>query len=138
MKYLSGVLALNIHRPSDDTDGDWHETSIDWQDIDNSFKDTKGSVFKDYGVIKNIKHLDKIFNVANHVRACLDLIDELDFEPVGQMRDAYINNEKYTKEIFDKIYSLKVLKNTDDWSRIDKFMLNEYTIDWYNYTHNRD
>jgi hypothetical protein len=31
MKYLSGLHALNVEMP--DTDGDWHQMALDWDDL---------------------------------------------------------------------------------------------------------
>lgn len=73
MKYVTGLYALNI--PCNlNTCADWHALSLDWNNI--NIKDSKNSIYKDYGIEKNktIPFNKEKNNVANHIRAILDLM----------------------------------------------------------------
>lgn len=75
------------------------------------------------------------FNVANHIKALLDLISIGYFPTVQGMRDNFICNDKYTPEIFSKV---SMLKNSENWSTIDKFMGKEYMMQWVRYKKEAD
>lgn len=113
-----------------DTYGDWHTSAIDWKNL--RFWESENSIFGDYGIEKNRTVPDNIgtFNVANHIRALLDLISIGYFPTAQGMRDNFICNDKYTPEIFDKV---SILKNQKNWAGIDKFMGKEYMMQWVNY-----
>lgn len=129
MLYLSGIHALNIECQLD-TCGDWHQSGIQWNNL--KLLDSKESIFADYGieVNKKIPGHDKLFNVANHIRALLDLLLQGNFSLAQGMRDDFICNEKYTKEIFNKVF---LLKNEAHWNEIDKFMSKEYMSEWIDF-----
>ena len=73
--YLSGIHALNLPCALL-TCGDWHTSGINW----NSFVllESEKSIFRDYGIEQNkiIPENTGTFNVANHIRALLDLLAE--------------------------------------------------------------
>lgn len=46
------------------------------------------------------------------------------------MRNNFIETDKYDDEIFNKVYSMKVLPH---WKRIDDFMEKEYMLKWISY-----
>ena len=74
MQYITGQHALNIPCPLL-TCGDWHQSAIQWNYP--LFRNSNDSVFGDYGIEKNVaipEHTEK-YNVANHIRALLDLLD---------------------------------------------------------------
>lgn len=129
MKYLSGIFALNLMCKLD-TYGDWHTSAIDWKKL--RFWESNNSIFGDYGIEKNriTPENDGKFNVANHIRALLDLISVGDFSTAQGMRDNFICNDKYTPEIFNKVI---MLKKQNNWAAIDKFMGQEYMMQWINY-----
>ncbi|MBM6761016.1 hypothetical protein [Megamonas hypermegale] len=129
MKYLSGIFALNLMCDLD-TFGDWHTSAIDWKKL--NFWDSTDSIWGDYGIEKNrtIPENKGKFNVANHIRALLDLISIGDFPTAQGMRDNFICNDKYTPEIFSKV---SMLKNSENWPAIDKFMSKEYMMQWVRY-----
>ena len=113
-----------------DTFGDWHTSAIDWKKL--NFWDSSHSIWGDYGIETNrtIPENSGKFNVANHIRALLDLISIGDFPTAQGMRDNFICNDKYTPEIFSKV---SMLKNRENWSAIDKFMSKEYMMQWVRY-----
>ena len=129
MKYLSGIFALNLMCKLD-TYGDWHTSAIDWKKI--KFWESDGSVWGNYGIEENRHIPDNTgkFNVANHIRALLDLISIGYFPTAQGMRDNFICNDKYTPEIFAKV---SMLKSSPLWNKIDQFMSKEYMMQWINY-----
>lgn len=132
MKYVTGIFALNLPC-SLDTCGDWHSCSINWNNVD--IRESSDSILKDYGIETNqsVKFLDKSkkYNVANHIRALLDMLIAGNYGYAQGMKEDYICNDKYTKEIFEQVLKLKTLNN---WTEINKFMAHEYKMKWLNYT----
>lgn len=74
MKYVTLLHALNIPCRLD-TFGDWHKEALDWRKI--HVFESNDSIFKDYGIElnKTIPCNEEKYNVANHIRACLDMLD---------------------------------------------------------------
>ena len=122
MKYITGLHALNIPC-SLLTCGDWHQSAIQWKKP--YFRDSNDSVFKDYGIEldKKIPEHKEKYNVANHIRAILDLLEIGNFSLAQGMNKDFICNDKYTEEVFGQIMKLK---NTSHWDKIDIFMGKEY------------
>lgn len=81
-----------------------------------------------------IPELEGKYNVANTIRACLDLIDAKLFYQASTMNKDYICNEKYDALVFEKVYELKAIKTQKEWNRIDKFMRKEYLLKWVRFT----
>lgn len=126
MFYITGQHALNL-QCSLNTCGDWHTSALKWNDI--PIKSSYNSVFGVYGIEQNIKipeHNER-YNVANHIRALLDLLEQGLFTIARGMNNDYICNETYDNEIFNKVIQLKENSNWDD---IDKFMEKEYLMKW--------
>lgn len=126
MKYITGIYALNLIC-SLETDGDWHQSSLDWQNIE--FAESKYSFFGDYGIEKNssVPYHQGTYFVANHIRAILDLLYNNDFSTAQGMRKDFINTEKYDEEIFQMINRMNTLSN---WQQINQFMEKEYKLKW--------
>lgn len=129
MEYITGIPALNV-LCSLETPGDWHAPSVDWPSI--QLYDSDMMFFKNYGIERNktIPENTKKFNVANHIRAILDLLELDNFAYLKGMRNNFIETDKYDDEIFNKVYSMKVLPH---WKRIDDFMEKEYMLKWIFY-----
>lgn len=128
MEYISGIHALNL--PCElATCGDWHQSSLKWDDID--IRDSRNSIFAEYGIEKNkkIPKGDKKYNVANHIRAILDILEsgEYPFSHIEGMRDDLIVVGDYTDEIFNKVY---LLRDNSNWDNINRFMGDEYYGKW--------
>ena len=132
-KYLTGMPAMNIVCGDLDVTGDWHRFSINWDKV--QLRDYRDSNFGDWGIVRNvwIEELDSFHNVANVLRACLDLIDMERFAPAGGMYKDYIGNDLYNDVIFDKVLEMKVWKTEEEWERIDAFMCKEYRMKWIRY-----
>lgn len=129
MKYLTGQHALNLECELE-TFGDWHASALQWEHP--TTKDSSASILGDYGIETNKKliMLGGRHHVANHIRACLDLLIDKKYGVVQGMRSEYLCNDIYNEEIFGKVL---LLKDLDNWNDIDKFMCREYTMDWLNY-----
>lgn len=126
MKYVSEIFALNL--PCElDTCGDWHSSSLNWSKV--RYLESENSIFKEYGIEqnKNIPEHENTYNVANHIRALLDLIVLGNFAVCSGMNNDFICNEKYDEEIFEKIYQLRHLNH---WNEIDEFIGKEYKAKW--------
>ena len=130
MMYVSGLHALNLPCKLDTT-GDWHPASMDWGNM--FIVETSNSIWGDYGIEKerNIPYIGETWAVANHIRACLDMIAAGDFSNTRGMRNDYIGNDKYNDEIFSRVIQLNGRSNL--WPKIDRFMENEYLMKWVNY-----
>ncbi len=126
MKYITGIHALNL--PCNlQTCGDWHQSAIQW-----SYpyqKESKNSILGDYGIETNhiIPEHDETYNVANTIRACLDMMIEGKFSIIQGMNNDFVCNEDYDNEIFGQVLKLHDLPN---WSQIDEFMKREYRLKW--------
>lgn len=131
MKYITGIFALNLPC-SLNTCGDWHSCSINWDNVD--IRESNNSILKDYGIETNqsVKFLNKSkkYNVANHIRALLDMLIVGNYGYAQGMKEDYICNDKYTKEIFEQVLKLNSL---DNWAEINHFMIKEYKMKWLNY-----
>lgn len=124
MKYITGQQALNLPC-SLDTCGDWHTSALRWDKL--NIKDSEGSVFGDYGIEQGKEipeHSNEFYNVANHIRAILDLLEAEQFALITNFNNDYICNNKYTEEIFEKVSML--LPNT----AISNFMHKTYGKEW--------
>lgn len=129
MLYITGQQALNLEC-SLETCGDWHTSAIQWKYL--NFNESDMSFFGDYGIEldRSIPEHNKLYPVANHIRAILDLLMINNFSLAQGMKEDFICNDKYTNEIFEKVI---LLKNKLNWNEIDDFMGNEYKMRWVNY-----
>jgi hypothetical protein len=129
MKYVSGVHALNL--PCELlTCGDWHQSGIQWHSV--PLLESAGSLFGDYGIEsgKSIPEHEGTFNVANHIRALLDLLEQGKFSVAQGMNNDFICNEEYNKEVLNMVL---LLRGSEHWERIDRFMGREYHSKWLDY-----
>lgn len=132
MQYLSLTQALNIRDPNDLTDGDWHWGALDWTHL--TLLESDGSLWGDYGISRNqvVPHAPgkPHMNVANHVRALLDMLSLGQFPQASGMRDDFIDNEDLNPEIFYQVSKMRSMKT---WPQIDAFMQQEYLGEWRRY-----
>jgi hypothetical protein len=129
MKYISGIHALN--RPCTLlTCGDWHQSGIQWRRL--TLLESEGSLFGDYGIEQNksIPEHEGTFNVANHIRALLDLLVQEKYSLAQGMNNDFICNEEYDAEIFCMVSKLRTMSY---WDRVDRFMGGEYYSKWLDY-----
>lgn len=126
MLYITGIHALNLECDLK-TCGDWHTSAIQWENP--TIMESDGSIYGDYGIEKNrtIPEHNEKYNVANHIRALLDLIQSGNFSLAQGMKNDYICCDEYNDEIFSQVYKL----NKDDkWEKINDFMEKEYKRSW--------
>lgn len=129
MRYITDVHALNL--PSDtETTGDWHASALQWSQL--RMADSTDSVFGDWGITCNSsvrvpEHEGQRFNIANHVRALLDMIEQGRLSVAQGMRELYIGNDAYNSDVFPRVW---LLRHTDNWPNVDRFMKKEYGLAW--------
>ena len=129
MKYITGVYALNLNCNLD-TCGDWHQSSLNWNNI--PLKESDNSFYGTYGLeySKKIPNHEELFTVSNHIRACLDMLIDRQFDNLQGMNKDFICNDKYNNEIFSQVLKLNSLPQ---WEEIRIFMDKEYGKKWINY-----
>ena len=129
MKYITGIYALNLNCNLD-TCGDWHQSSINWDNV--PLKESNDTFFEAYGLEydKIIPNHKELFTTANHIRACLDMLIDRQFDSLQGMNKEFICNDKYNEEIFSQVFKLNFLPY---WEEIKIFMDKEYGKKWINY-----
>jgi len=132
MRYISGIHALNIPCQLNTT-GDWHASAIQWQNP--HWRDTKNAFFGDWGIEQGheIPEHQGTFAVANHLRACLDMLEEGDYSNLCGMYHDYLGNDIYLSIFFQKVWSMHNLAN---WPEIDCFMEKEFLMKWLRFRQN--
>jgi len=131
MKYVTGTHALNIEN-SLNTCGDWHSTSIHWEDNYIVFKDTDDSIFGDWGIEynKSIPFHEERFAVANDLRAVLDMMIDDRLKFLKGFRNDWFCTDEYNQEFFSQVIKLKSQPN---WNGINTLMKKEFMWDWDSY-----
>lgn len=127
MEYVTGMHALNLGDRTQ-TPGDWHFSALDWNHP--MMLDSDASPFGIYGISLGEIPGRGILPVASHVRACLDLIKQGLYGSAQGMRENFIANSVFDRQIMDKIWKLH---DRIDWSDMDRFMGHEYLCDWLDY-----
>jgi len=129
MQYLTGQHALNIPC-SLLTCGDWRQSSLQWSSP--FFRNSEESIFGDYGIEENISIPEHsgAYNVANHIRALLDLLELGKFTLAQGMNRDFICNDVYNEEIFSQVM---MFEHSPFWNDIDRFMGKEYYAVWLDY-----
>ena len=126
MLYVSGIHALNLPCTLL-TCGDWHTSGLNWDSIE--LLESDHSIFGEYGIEqgKTIPEKKEAYNVANHIRALLDLLAQSKYSLAQGINKDFICNDFYTEEIFQKV---ALMKNLSSWPEIDRFMGREYYSKW--------
>lgn len=126
MLYLSGIFALNV-KGSLETCGDWHSSLLNWNSIE--LVESEDSFFKDWGIERGIPIPERTgkFNVANTLRAVLDLMLENRLSYLSGFRNNFFGTDIYDKEFFDKVLELRFLNH---WDEIDSLMKIEFRLKW--------
>lgn len=134
MLYISGIHALNIE-DSLETCGDWHTSALQWERID--LLDSDKTIFKDWGIEtdKSIPEHEELYNVANTLRAILDLMVKGSTGYLKGFRDDFICTDIYNQEFFEKVV---VLRDLPHWNDINNLMKREFMFEWDNFvSHNK-
>lgn len=126
MKYITGIHALNIPC-SLETGGDWHMFGIQWGKP--TTLDTDKAFFGAWGIEHHEipPDFERPVPVANHIRACLDLLEMRDYSNLQGMKEDYICHDAYQGLIFAQVLKLRTLPY---WKEISRFMESEYFMDW--------
>lgn len=127
MLYITGIQALNIE-DSTDCCGDWHTSSQDWSNL--NIVDSDKSIYKDWGIETNkkIPSRDDRYNVANTMRAILDMLQDESF--LGYLRgfkDDFFCTDNCNNIFFEKVILLRDLPH---WNKINHLMKMEFMWDW--------
>lgn len=134
-RYLTGTHALNISCP-DGTPGDWHHSSLDWSDIPSLLVPVSSSPFGRAGLYRRDFPGAKGVLVANHVRACLDLVAEGFYGSAQGMRECFLDDPGTDSVVFGAVWDK--LRNSAKWDGIDRFMGREYGCSWLDYKEDRN
>ncbi len=128
MQYITGLHALHCPCSLQTPGKPYH--GVDWTypataDTDNTF-------FKDYGIEVNesVPAHGPSTLIANHLRACLDLLSEGKTQPLVGLKREIIANNQYTAELFDKVITLKEMPI---WNEVSWFMGCEYGLQWLDF-----
>ena len=128
--YITDIHALNLPCALGTT-GDWHHSAIQW-DSPRTLESSE-SPFGDWGIEadRGIRHSGQTIehaNVANHVRACLDMIERGRLTCAQGMREDFLDgNRTFDQDVFSRV---ALLRSRDNWNEIDAFMKREYGMDW--------
>ncbi len=129
MRYITDIHALNLPC-SLGTTGDWHRFGIQWKEP--RMLATEDLPWGTWGIEcdsdSNIpEHENKRFSVANHVRAIADMIALGRFSVAQGSSEDYLDGHDYDEEI---VTHIAMLKDTDNWDDISRFMEQEYGETW--------
>lgn len=129
MKYITGIHALNIE-DSTNACRDWHTSALNWKTI--RLIESDNTLFKDWGIEKDkkIPDNDGLYNVANTLRAIVDLMSTGNIGYLKGFRDDFLCTDEYNKELFEKV---ALLKDSEHWNDIHKLMKCEFMWEWDNY-----
>lgn len=134
MRYVTGIIALGTECELN-TPGLWNipkETFIDEKMCKNVESDE--SPFKDWGIEQNkiIKYREFcLFNVANHVRAYVDMLYDGKFDELKDVFFEAINDSKSRQDIFMLVYGK--LRHLAQFKKINEFMEQEFGNAWLSY-----
>lgn len=126
MIYVSGIHALNIE-DSLETCGDWHTSALSWSTLD--LRDSSKSVFGSWGIESNKKvpEHEELYNVANTLRAVLDLMSDGQVGYLRNFRDDFFCTDKYNEEFFRQVI---LLRDNKHWNEINDLMKHEFMYEW--------
>lgn len=126
MEYITGIHALNIEN-SLNTCGDWHTSALKWQNIE-VLESTK-SIFGNWGIEQNKKIPEHkgFYNVANDLRAILDMLEQGRVRYLKGFYNDFIGTDEYNTEFFKKVI---LLKDSKYWNEINHLMKMEFMWEW--------
>lgn len=134
MQYVTGIPAFGIPCELDSV-GRWNILKEDYVDEERfTIKESDDMPLKDYGIEKNklVPYREFCtYNVANHVRAYVDLLYMERFDILPGLFAECINNSKCRKDIFMLVYGK--LRNLAQFKEINEFMCNEFGNAWMSY-----
>lgn len=134
MRYVTGLAAFNVPCKLDSC-GSWNcpkEVFFVWNDLP-EMKESEDTLLKDYGIEENklIPYHDELFNVANHVRAYLDMLCDLRFDELHDLFFTNICSAECRAKIF-RVVKNRLVKH-EKYRLIYEFMLSEFDNAWRSY-----
>ena len=134
MKYLTGILAFQVPCELDSL-GLWNMSKKSFTDESLwDMRESDESRFKDWGIEKDkiIPGRDyTLWNVANHVRAYVDMLEGKQFDKLKGLFLEAIFEPKCRQDIFMLTYGK--LRHLADWSEYNRFMKDEFGNAWMSY-----
>lgn len=132
MIYLSGPLAFGVPC-SLNTEIEWRFGRSDWTDENMSkcMRESDNSILGTYGIEENVFIERKplhTYNVANHIRAYLDMLLEGRYEELRGMFDCYIKVGIYRRDMFEVI--IHKMLHLDTYKDINNFLYEEFGSAW--------
>jgi len=133
MKYLTGILAMGC--PCElDSCGLWNLGKSDFTSEEKFLLvESEDMPFKDFGIEKNklVPYRDyTVYNVANHVRAYVDMLYLHKFEGMHDLFADAINERKCRLSIFECVYRCRHLAQ---YRKMNEFMCEEFGNAWVSY-----
>ena len=128
MQYITGLHALTCPC-SLQTPGEPH-ASVDWTYP--AMADSDSAFFKDYGIetVREIPYLSGSHNVANHIRAILDLLAAGEIEQLTGLKREILANDELAPELFNKVTELQT---ENVWNQVSWFIGCEYGVEWLDF-----
>lgn len=134
MQYISGMICFGIQCECDSV-GCWNMPKSMFLDDANIIKrESDGSLFGSYGIEKNkfIPYREyTVWNIADHVRAYMDMLADRDYEKLKGVFANYISSAKCRKDIFT--LTLSRLGKEPDFMLTHQFMVDEFGADWLSF-----
>ena len=131
MQYLTGRLAFAIPCKLQSC-GLWNVSKKEFQDPEKfKLSESDDSLFKDWGIEQNKLVPGREFcsyNVANHVRAYLDMLMTGDLDALVGMYDEAIADPKSRMDIFMIVNSR--IRKTEMWPIVNAFLSQEFDSLW--------
>lgn len=139
MIYLTGMISFGIPCLLDSR-GTWMYSKAEFSNPEYMVsRESNESVFKDFGIEKDkiIPYYgdDSLFNVANHVRAYLDILSWGQYDELKGVFYDYIFSMDCRGMIFDSVY--KYLRFGKSFQDINRFMSEEFGNAWLSYVTNK-
>lgn len=134
MRYITGILAFGVQCERNST-GKWNLTKSEFLDEKlMELKESDDYPFKDYGIEENklIPYHDICtYNVADHVRAYVDMIYEKRFDELVGLFYECIVDMKCRGDIFMLVYGK--LRHLAGFQKVNQFMTEEFGNAWLSY-----
>lgn len=128
MQYITGFHALNCH--SSLRAPDTLPVAVDWTYPE--IADTETAFFKDFSIETNkeIPYLTGTHNVANPIRAVLDLVIQGKEKELTGLKHKILANDLLTEELFNKVIELQA---QNLWNDVSWSIGCEYGIEWLDF-----
>lgn len=134
MRYITGIIAFGVECQRNSI-GKWNITKNDFLNEKlMELKESDESPFKDYGIEENkiVPYHDFCtYNVADHVRAYLDMLHEGMFSELKGLFYECIGDGKCRHDIFMTVYGK--LRHLAEFKEVNEFMLEEFGNAWISY-----